>query len=42
MSDDKRSTSSGIDIPVVLTRDDVSGVDDKLGQPGEYPFTRGI
>jgi len=42
MSDDKRTTSSGIEIPVVLTRNDVSGVDDKLGQPGEYPFTRGI
>ena len=42
MSDDKRATSSGIDVPAVLTHDDIAGVDEKLGKPGEYPYTRGV
>ncbi|MCD6249692.1 MAG: methylmalonyl-CoA mutase [candidate division Zixibacteria bacterium] len=42
MPDDKRTTSSGINIPDVLTHDDIAGVDEQLGKPGEYPFTRGV
>jgi len=42
MADDKKTTTSGIDIPVVLTHTDVSTGDEQLGRPGEYPFTRGV
>jgi len=42
MADDKKTTTSGIDIPVVLTHTDVSTGDAQLGRPGEYPFTRGV
>jgi methylmalonyl-CoA mutase N-terminal domain/subunit len=37
------TTASGIPVPVVATSGDVrDGLADRLGQPGEYPFTRGI
>jgi len=38
-----RSTDSGIDIEPVYHADDVAGLDlaDRLGEPGEFPFTRG-
>ena len=42
MAEDKRTTTSGIDIPAVLTHDDVAGIDEQLGRPGEYPYTRGV
>ena len=37
-------TSSGIEIPDLPTGEDLRGFDahDKLGYPGEFPFTRGI
>ncbi len=37
------STSSGIPLPPILTPDDGDdGYMDKIGFPGEYPFTRGV
>lgn len=42
MADDKKTTSSGIEIPAVLTRDDVGFRDGESERPGEYPFTRGV
>ena len=42
MAEEKRTTSSGIEIPVVLTRRDVPVSDQQPDRPGEYPFTRGI
>jgi methylmalonyl-CoA mutase N-terminal domain/subunit len=42
MADEKRVTGSGVDIPPLLTAEDVVGVEDRLGRPGSYPFTRGI
>jgi methylmalonyl-CoA mutase N-terminal domain/subunit len=41
MADDKRTTSSGIEIPPVLTSADVAPVE-RSNRPGEYPYTRGI
>ncbi len=37
-------TMSGIEPDAIYTRDDVTGleIEDKLGFPGEYPFTRGV
>src|SRR6186997_1044676 len=42
--DDKRVfTDSGIEIERLYTEDDVApGLEERLGVPGEYPFTRGI
>src|SRR5881275_772118 len=41
--DPRRFTDSGIEIDVEYDRDDVrDGLDERLGEPGEYPFTRGI
>src|SRR3954470_23675940 len=41
--DPRRFTDSGIEIATEYDEDDVrSGVEERLGQPGEYPFTRGI
>jgi methylmalonyl-CoA mutase, N-terminal domain len=42
--DPRRFTDSGIEIDVVYEREDVEGLDldERLGEPGEYPFTRGI
>jgi methylmalonyl-CoA mutase N-terminal domain/subunit len=41
--DEHRYTDSGIDLKRVYEDGDVaSGVEDRLGEPGEYPYTRGI
>ena len=42
MSDEKRFTTSGIEIPPLV--DETFGSPDpaKLGKPGQYPFTRGV
>ncbi len=41
--DERRFTDSGIEIKPLYTEDDVrEDLDEELGQPGEYPFTRGI
>jgi methylmalonyl-CoA mutase N-terminal domain/subunit len=41
--DAKYSTMSGIPIKPLYTPDDVEGsYDEKLGYPGEYPYTRGV
>jgi methylmalonyl-CoA mutase N-terminal domain/subunit len=41
--DPRRFTDSGIEIKTVYTADDLPpDLDEKLGLPGEYPFTRGI
>jgi methylmalonyl-CoA mutase, N-terminal domain len=41
--DPRRFTDSGIEIESVYDEDDVRpGLEERLGEPGEYPFTRGI
>jgi methylmalonyl-CoA mutase, N-terminal domain len=41
--DPRRFTDSGIEIERVYTDADVAeGLEERLGEPGEYPFTRGI
>src|SRR4028119_714337 len=41
--DPRRFTDSGIEIKTLYDEGDVaSGLDERLGEPGEYPFTRGI
>jgi methylmalonyl-CoA mutase, N-terminal domain len=41
--DPRRFTDSGIEVQHVYSDDDVAPeLDQRLGQPGEYPFTRGI
>jgi methylmalonyl-CoA mutase, N-terminal domain len=41
--DPRRFTDSGIEIRPVYHEDDVApGLEERLGEPGEYPFTRGI
>jgi methylmalonyl-CoA mutase, N-terminal domain len=42
--DPRRFTDSGIEIDVVYDQDDIADLDleERLGEPGEYPFTRGI
>jgi methylmalonyl-CoA mutase N-terminal domain/subunit len=41
--DQRRFTDSGIEVKHLYTEDDVAGeLPDRLGKPGEYPFTRGI
>src|SRR5829696_7393652 len=42
--DPRRFTDSGIEIQRVYDEQDVDGLDlrERLGEPGEYPFTRGI
>lgn len=44
MADDVRRTDSGIEIRPLYTADDLAGWDpaDRLGRPGEPPFTRGV
>ena len=40
--DPRRFTDSGIEIEPLYTADDIpDDLDERLGQPGEYPFTRG-
>jgi methylmalonyl-CoA mutase N-terminal domain/subunit len=40
----KAKTSSGIEVNLLYTPEDIKGVDylNELGFPGEYPFTRGV
>jgi methylmalonyl-CoA mutase N-terminal domain/subunit len=41
--DPRRFTDSGIEVKPVYHEDDVApGIEERLGEPGEYPFTRGI
>jgi methylmalonyl-CoA mutase, N-terminal domain len=41
--DEHRYTDSGIDVQRVYEQDDVApGLLDRLGEPGEFPYTRGI
>jgi methylmalonyl-CoA mutase, N-terminal domain len=41
--DPRRFTDSGIEIEHVYTEEDVKpGLEERLGEPGAYPFTRGI
>ncbi|MBX5468996.1 MAG: methylmalonyl-CoA mutase [Thermoleophilaceae bacterium] len=41
--DPRRFTDSGIEIKTVYGETDVApGLEERLGEPGEYPFTRGI
>ena len=42
--DPRRFTDSGIEIQRVYDEEDIEGLDlrERLGEPGEYPFTRGI
>jgi methylmalonyl-CoA mutase N-terminal domain/subunit len=41
--DPRRFTDSGIEVEAVYTDDDVApGLEERLGTPGEYPYTRGI
>lgn len=42
MSDKTKKTTSGIEIPVVVTERDINVKKNQLHRPGEYPFTRGI
>ena len=41
--DPRKFTDSGIEIERLYTEDDVApGLEERLGEPGEYPFTRGV
>jgi methylmalonyl-CoA mutase, N-terminal domain len=41
--DDRVFTDSGVEIDRLYDEDDVApGVSERLGEPGSYPFTRGI
>src|SRR5262245_30010700 len=41
--DERRFTDSGIEVKHVYHDDDVApNLDERLGEPGDYPFTRGI
>jgi methylmalonyl-CoA mutase, N-terminal domain len=41
--DPRRFTDSGIEVKPLYTGDDVAGgLEERLGDPGDYPFTRGI
>ncbi|MEX2195850.1 MAG: methylmalonyl-CoA mutase family protein [Thermoleophilaceae bacterium] len=41
--DERRFTDSGIEIQPLYTEDDVAArLEERLGEPGSYPFTRGI
>jgi methylmalonyl-CoA mutase, N-terminal domain len=43
MDVDERRTESGIEVKPVYRPEDVQGsYDEKLGDPGEYPYTRGV
>ena len=42
MAREPKHTTSGIDIPIVVKADDVAGIAAQAGDPGEYPFTRGV
>ncbi|MFY9264830.1 MAG: methylmalonyl-CoA mutase family protein [Solirubrobacterales bacterium] len=42
--DERRFTDSGIEVNVLYDESDIAGLDlpERLGKPGEYPFTRGV
>ena len=41
--DPRHFTDSGIELDRIYTADDVAdGLEERLGEPGEYPFTRGV
>lgn len=41
--DERRITDSGIEVKRLYEEDDVApGLEERLGDPGSYPFTRGI
>jgi methylmalonyl-CoA mutase N-terminal domain/subunit len=41
--DSRRFTDSGIEVKTLYSADDVrDGLEERLGEPGEHPFTRGI
>ena len=41
--DPRHFTDSGIEVQPTYTEDDVApGLEERLGEPGDYPFTRGI
>src|SRR5438034_8602647 len=41
--DERRFTDSGVEVEQVYEEDDVApGLQERLGEPGDYPFTRGI
>ena len=41
--DPRRFTDTGIEIEPIYTADDVpDDLDERLGEPGEFPFTRGV
>src|SRR5215212_5834126 len=42
--DERRTTESGIEVKPVYKPEDLAGFDyaEKLGDPGEYPYTRGV
>ncbi len=41
--DERRFTDSGIEIKPLYTSEDVAdGLDERLGEPGVYPYTRGV
>jgi methylmalonyl-CoA mutase N-terminal domain/subunit len=41
--DPRRFTDSGIEIQPLYTADDVAGdLEERLGEPGDFPFTRGV
>src|SRR5665809_140254 len=41
--DPRRFTDSGIEVERLYSEDDVdAGLEERLGEPGEYPFTRGV
>jgi len=41
--DERRFTDSGIEVDRLYEPDDVApGLEERLGEPGDYPFTRGI
>ncbi|HEV8627554.1 MAG TPA: methylmalonyl-CoA mutase family protein, partial [Acidimicrobiia bacterium] len=43
MTADDPTTASGLPLPPAAGPDDVApGLDERLGRPGEFPFTRGI
>ncbi len=39
---ERKFTDSGIEVKPVYTAEDVAGQPSSLGEPGEYPFTRGV
>ncbi len=42
MATERKKTTSGIEIPIVVNRDDTASDNSRVGHPGKYPFTRGI